>query len=69
MGITYICGMETKLDNIYMNSVYGVSNYEYAKANISKDYIKEIAFVRERERMGGDKGIHLTLTNTEEDGN
>jgi len=47
MGITYICGMETKLDNIYMNSVYGVD-----KASISKDYMREISFQRERERMG-----------------
>jgi len=54
MGITYICGMETKLDNIYMNSVYGVGVYSYGvdKASISKDYLREISFQRERERMG-----------------
>jgi len=60
--------METKLDNIYMNSVYGVSNYEYDKARITNDYLREISFQREREKMGGNRGIHLPPTNTEEDG-
>jgi hypothetical protein len=63
--------METKLNNIYMNSEYGVYSYEYDKAGISKDYLIEISFFRERKKMGGDRGIHLTPTNTntEEDGN
>ena len=54
-----------------MNSEYGVYSYEYDKASISKDYLIEISFFREREKMGGNRGIHLTPTNTntEEDGN
>ena len=63
--------METKLDNIYMNSEYGIYSYGVDKASISKDYMREISFQREREKMGGNRGIHLppTNTNTEEDGN
>jgi hypothetical protein len=38
------------------------------KARISKDYMEEISFLREREKMGGNRGIHLPPTNTEEDG-
>ena len=58
--------METKLDNIYMNSEYGVYSYGVDKASISKDYMREISY--ERYMMGGDRGIHLPPTNTEEDG-
>ena len=61
--------METKLDNIYMNSEYGVYSYEDDRASISKDCLIEISFFREREKMGGNRGIHLPPTNTEEDGN
>jgi hypothetical protein len=60
--------METKLNNIYMNSEYGVYSYEYDRASISKDCLIEISFFRERKKMGGDRGIHLPPTNTEEDG-
>jgi len=53
-----------------MNSEYGVYSYGVDKASISKDYMREISFQREREKMGGNRGIHLppTNTNTEEDG-
>jgi|LakMenE18May11ns_1017448.scaffolds.fasta_scaffold7562165_1 hypothetical protein len=63
--------METKLNNIYINSEYGVYSYEVDRASISKDCLIEISFFREREKMGGNRGIHLppTNTNTEEDGN
>jgi hypothetical protein len=60
--------METKLNNIYINSEYGVYSYEDDRASISKDCLIEISFFREREKMGGNRGIHLTPTNTEEDG-
>ncbi len=52
-----------------MNSEYGVYSYGVDKASISKDYLIEISFFREREKMGGNRGIHLPPTNTEEDGN
>ena len=61
--------METKLNNIYINSEYGVYSYEVDRASISKDCLIEISFFREREKMGGNRGIHLPPTNTEEDGN
>ena len=51
-----------------MNSEYGVYSYEYDRASISKDCLIEISFFRERKKMGGDRGIHLPPTNTEEDG-
>jgi hypothetical protein len=60
--------METKLNNIYINSEYGVYSYEVDRASISKDCLIEISFFREREKMGGNRGIHLPPTNTEEDG-
>ena len=49
-----------------MNSEYGIYSYGVDKAIISKDYMREISY--ERYMMGGNRGIHLPPTNTEEDG-
>jgi hypothetical protein len=44
-------------------------NGTFSRDDIYEKAVKEFHSQRLRHKMGGDKGIHLTIKNTEEDGN
>ena len=58
----YLCEMETKeevLHRAHLNSLYGKIYNDKDKAYIHYEYMREIAFLRERKKMDGNRGIHI----------
>ena len=55
----YICGMENEIS----------IDYDYVYENLIQQEFEHFKLLYERNKMGGNRGIHLTPTNTEEDGN
>jgi hypothetical protein len=54
--------METKeevLHRAHLNSLYGKIYNDKDKAYIHYEYMREIAFLRERKKMDGNRGIHF----------
>jgi hypothetical protein len=54
--------METKeevLHRAHLNSLYGKIYNDKDKAYIHYEYMREIAFLRERKKMDGNRGIHI----------
>jgi hypothetical protein len=57
--------METKekvLHRAHLNSLYGKIYNDKDKAYIHYEYMREIAFLRERKKMDGNRGIHLVIS-------
>ena len=66
--LLYICEMETKeevLHRAHLNSLYGKIYNDKDKAYIHYEYMREIAFLRERKKMDGNRGIHSIVKDTE----
>jgi len=62
--LLYICEMETKeevLHRAHLNSLYGKIYNDKNKDYIHYEYMREIAFLRERKKMDGNRGIHLVV--------
>ena len=61
----YLCEMETKeevLHRAHLNSLYGKIYNDKNKDYIHYEYMREIAFLRERKKMDGNRGIHLVVS-------
>jgi hypothetical protein len=59
--------METK-DMIINNGMFGAYNIVTNESYPILEIMEAMEKLRERKKMGGDKGVHLTIKNTE-DGN
>ena len=66
--LLYLCEMETKeevLHRAHLNSLYGKIYNDKDKSYIHYEYMREIAFLRERKKMDGNRGIHIGYKDNE----
>ena len=63
----YLCEMEPMetSEQLFRDVAFGLD----MSGDIYEQALKEFHSQRLRHKMGGDQGIHLTIKNTEEDGN